>query len=179
MAGWSRAPARNRLAESRHAAACIALLLSLVSGGVAAQPALDISGYRGKVVVLDFWASWCAPCLRSIPWLNEMQARYADQGLVVVGVNVDRERADAERFLAGTPSHFAIFYDSEGRLPRQYGVEGMPSSFIFDRDGHLVAKHVGFQSARREQYEQELRELLSREWDEARAGQPAATEQAK
>jgi cytochrome c biogenesis protein CcmG/thiol:disulfide interchange protein DsbE len=116
---------------------------------------------RGHVVVVDFWASWCAPCRRSIPWLNAMQAKYADRGLVVIGVNVDKERRDAEKFLAETPASFEILFDSQGELPAKYGVSAMPSSYVFDGNGTLIAKHLGFQVSKREDYEEVLRKLVS------------------
>jgi thiol-disulfide isomerase/thioredoxin len=124
-------------------------------------PSLDLSAHKGKVVVVDFWASWCVPCRRSIPWLNAMQGKYANDGLVVIGVNVDAQRAEAERFLAETPAQFRIVYDSEGRLPKELGVVGMPSSYIFDRSGRLLTKHIGFQNGKREEYEQVLRHALN------------------
>jgi thiol-disulfide isomerase/thioredoxin len=139
------------------------VFLVVLSQAAPAQTALDLNRYRGKVVVLDFWASWCVPCRRSIPWLNAMQKKYADQGLVIVGINVDEERKDAERFLAETPSTFEIIYDAAGTLPAQYGVSAMPSSFVFDRKGQLVARHLGFQNAKREEYEATLRKLLESE----------------
>jgi thiol-disulfide isomerase/thioredoxin len=123
-------------------------------------PLLDVSQHHGKVVVVDFWASLCVPCRRSIPWLNAMQRKYADDGLVVIGVNVDRERKDADAFLAQTPAHFRIVYDAPGRLPKEYGVMAMPSSYVFGRDGRLVAKHLGFQNRKRDEYEQLLRKQL-------------------
>ena len=72
----------------------------------AAGETLDLASLRGKVVYVDFWASWCTPCRRSFPWMSDMQARYRDAGLVVVGVNVDKRRADAERFLDDVPPAF-------------------------------------------------------------------------
>jgi thiol-disulfide isomerase/thioredoxin len=125
-----------------------------------AEQALDLARYRGQVVLVDFWASWCSPCRSSIPWLNAMQAKYGSHGLVVIGVNVDKERGDAERFLADTPIHFEVVYDPAGRLPVQYDVPVMPSSFVFDRSGALVARHAGFLNARRAEYEATLRKLL-------------------
>jgi cytochrome c biogenesis protein CcmG, thiol:disulfide interchange protein DsbE len=137
--------------------------LTAAPGACPAESALlDLAPHHGKVVVVDFWASWCVPCRRSIPWLNAMREKYAKDGLEVIGVNVDADRAAAAGFLAQTPANFQIVYDSEGRLPKEYGVVGMPSSFVFDREGRLVTKHIGFQNGKRDEYEQVLRELLTR-----------------
>jgi thiol-disulfide isomerase/thioredoxin len=125
-----------------------------------AKPALDLDAYRGRVVVVDFWASWCAPCRRSIPWLNQMRAQYGDRGLVVIGVNVDKDARDAARFLREVPIDFEVVYDPEGTLAAQYALEGMPSSYVYSRDGELVARHLGFQNARRPEYEALLARLL-------------------
>jgi thiol-disulfide isomerase/thioredoxin len=125
-------------------------------------PLLNLTPHLGKVVVVDFWASWCVPCRRSIPWLNAMREKYADSGLEVIGVNVDADRAAAMSFLAETPARFQIVYDSQGQLPKEYGVVGMPTSYVFDREGRLVAKHVGFQNGRRDEYEHVLRQLLTK-----------------
>jgi thiol-disulfide isomerase/thioredoxin len=138
----------------------LAVLLLTATARAANAPVLDLKAEAGKVVVVDFWASWCVPCRRSIPWLNEMQAKYAGMGLVVIGVNVDAERPLADQFLAETPARFRILYDAEGRLPKEYGVQGMPSSFVFDRSGKLAGKHIGFQNGRREEYEQLLVKTL-------------------
>jgi peroxiredoxin len=133
---------------------------------IAAQAAsvpttLDLSQYRGKVVLMDFWASWCAPCRQSFPWLNAMQSRYADRGLVVIGVNVDSTQAEAAKFLRDVPASFHIVYDPQGSLASQYDVPGMPSSFLIGRDGTIVARHVGFRDAARAEREDELLKLLA------------------
>lgn len=135
-----------------------ALALHFASAAPASEP-LDVAAHRGKVVLVDFWASWCAPCRYSFPWLNEMQARYGDQ-LVVIGVNVDRERAAAERFLKETPANFQVIYDPTGTLAEQYGVMGMPSSYVFDPSGALVDTHIGFRKALQAEREAQLRDLL-------------------
>ena len=87
---------------------------------------------HGRVVYVDFWASWCGPCRRSFPWMNEMHAKYGPNGLTVIGVNVDKRRPDAERFLQQTPAAFTIVYDSAGKTPEAYAVKGMPSSYLID-----------------------------------------------
>jgi thiol-disulfide isomerase/thioredoxin len=137
----------------------VLLVLSLAAG-LATAGDFDLGRYRGKVVLVDFWASWCAPCRQSFPWLNSMQQRYADQGLVVIGLNVDRAREDADRFLRDVPAQFEIAYDPEGVLAKRYDLMGMPSSLLFDRSGRLVRTHVGFKLADREAREAQVRKLL-------------------
>jgi cytochrome c biogenesis protein CcmG/thiol:disulfide interchange protein DsbE len=139
------------------ALACFALTAVAADAG----DSLDLGRLRGKVVVVDFWASWCAPCRHSFPWLNDMQAKYGPRGLVVIGVNVDRERGDAERFLRDTPAGFRILYDPDGALAARYEVPGMPSSYVFAPDGALVGRHIGFRKATLAEREAELVRLLA------------------
>jgi thiol-disulfide isomerase/thioredoxin len=151
--------------------ALCAIAIAIAMAGVTSQAAqlpatpstaLDLARFHGQVVVVDFWASWCKPCRQSIPWLNELRARYGTQGLVVIGVNVDAERADAERFQRSVPIDFEVLYDPQGKLAQQFGVQGMPSSFVFDRDGKLAQTLLGFREARRDQHEAEIQNLLHR-----------------
>jgi thiol-disulfide isomerase/thioredoxin len=146
--------------RTRLSNALLCLLALGFSLAANAADTLNLDAYRGKVVLVDFWASWCAPCRQSFPWLNELQAKYADRGLVVLGVNVDRTRADAENFLRDVPARFDIVYDPEGALAARYDIPGMPSSFVFDPDGALVARHIGFRNADRAQREAEITKLL-------------------
>jgi cytochrome c biogenesis protein CcmG/thiol:disulfide interchange protein DsbE len=139
------------------ALACFALTAVAADTG----DSLDLERFRGKVVVVDFWASWCAPCRHSFAWLNDMQAKYGPRGLVVIGVNVDRERGEAERFLEGTPAAFQILYDPDGELAARYEVPGMPSSYVFAPDGKLAGRHIGFRKATQAEREAELVRLLA------------------
>lgn len=107
---------------------------------------VSLEAYRGKFVYVDFWASWCAPCKRSFPWMNDLRKRYGDKDLAIVAVNVDASRADAERFLASTPASFTVAYDPAGTTPRQYAIKGMPSSVLVDPSGQIVFRHTGFTS---------------------------------
>lgn len=149
-------------ASVHRAYACALLLLALSLHAASARTAelLDLDQHRGKVVLVDFWASWCQPCRHSFPWLNEMQAKYGDR-LVVIGVNVDSERAEANRFLAQVPANFQVIYDPAGELASKYEVMGMPSSYVFDTSGTLVEKHIGFRKALRAEREAQLRKLLT------------------
>ena len=138
------------------ALACLALT---AAAGDAGDP-LDLAQLRGKVVLVDFWASWCEPCRHSFPWLNEMQAKYADRGLVVIGVNVDRERGDADRFLRDVPAQFRVVYDPAGTLASRYDLPGMPVSYVIGPKGDVIARHIGFRTGLREQREAEVQKLL-------------------
>lgn len=124
---------------------------------------LDLSAYAGKVVYLDFWASWCAPCRRSFPWMNDMLARYGEKGFAVVSVNVDADRSLAEEFLARTPARFPVVYDPEGNIAAEWGLMGMPSSFLIGPDGTVIGRHVGFRSDSPQKYEAEIRRALGLE----------------
>lgn len=129
-------------------------------GSADASETFDLDDYAGKVVVVDFWASWCVPCRRSFPWLNSMQAKYASDGLVVIGVNLDAERAEAESFLAEYPADFRIHFDNDAVLAKAFGVEAMPSSYVIGRDGEIVAQHLGFKARMQDEYEAVLAAAL-------------------
>jgi len=109
----------------------------------AATP-LRLSAYKGQVVLLDFWASWCGPCKQSFPWMNALHAKYAAQGLRIVAVNVDPRREDGERFLAQRPAQFLVGWDPDGATPAAYEVKAMPSSVLIGADGRVLHVHAGF-----------------------------------
>ena len=134
----------------------LATTLSPTTSQAMANDDLDLGRFEGKVVVIDFWASWCVPCRRSFPWLNAMQSKYADDGLVIIGVNVDRESANADKFLEKFPAGFDIIYDSEANLAKRFGVQAMPSSFVIGRDGTIRNSHLGFKTRKQEEYEAAL-----------------------
>jgi thiol-disulfide isomerase/thioredoxin len=126
-----------------------------------AAPALDLTNSRGHVVYLDFWASWCAPCRQSFPWMQTLQSTYETQGLEIIAVNLDRDRIDAEKFLMRFHPTFDVRFDPQGELPEFYEVHGMPSSVIIDRHGVARFTHVGFRPVDGPVYEAQVRELLA------------------
>lgn len=105
---------------------------------------VDLLALKGRVVLVDFWASWCTPCRHSFPWLNDMQARYGARGLQVLAVNVDRQRADADKFLAAVPARFTVAFDAQGDTPKRFNVKAMPSSVLVGADGLVLQQHAGF-----------------------------------
>jgi cytochrome c biogenesis protein CcmG, thiol:disulfide interchange protein DsbE len=122
---------------------------------------IALADLRGRIVYVDFWASWCAPCRRSFPWMNEMQQRYAERGLTIVAVNVDRRRADADQFLQANAARFAVVFDDRGATPLAYSVRGMPSSYLVDARGTIVDVEQGFRDDRKGVVEDQIRSLLS------------------
>lgn len=124
------------------------------------QGAVSLSQYRGKVLYLDFWASWCGPCRESFPWMDRMVSRYGADGLVVVAINLDKERALADRFLAELAPRFTVAFDPKGEIAERYDVQAMPSSFLIDRDGRIRNRHRGFRLDGASLSESEIRMLL-------------------
>jgi thiol-disulfide isomerase/thioredoxin len=139
----------------------IGLLLACSFAFVPARAAgLNLSAYKGKVVYLDFWASWCTPCLRSFPWMNDLADSYKGRGLVVVAVNVDHNRNLADTFLQQHPADFHVVYDPGGSLADKFDVEAMPTSFLIGRDGKIHYVHAGFHPGHIREYLSQIRALL-------------------
>ncbi len=125
-----------------------------------AGDAVTLAQQQGKLVYLDFWASWCGPCRQSFPWMNEMLAKYRDKGLVIIGVNLDANPADADKFLAKTPAQFTVVYDNSGATPTAYGVKGMPTSFLIDQNGQILSQHAGFNASQKADLEAAIQQAL-------------------
>lgn len=136
--------------------------LAHAEGPLQGKPAPVIPGaeqYQGQPILLDFWASWCGPCQESFPWMSQMQAKYPD--LQIIAVNLDETSAAAKAFLADREVEFPIVYDPKGELAEQYRVDGMPSSYLIDRNGVVVRQHVGFFADETDDYEAHIKTLLT------------------
>jgi thiol-disulfide isomerase/thioredoxin len=159
-------PCRPSATQAMSAACRQVLLLLLACACLAgtpssASPSLDLNGLRGSVVYLDFWASWCAPCREAFPWMGLMQTNYERQGLTVIAVNLDHNRADADRFLKKFQPNFKVQFDPQGVLAKQFNVAGMPTSVLIDRHGVLRYTHIGFRALDRQVRTNEIQQLLA------------------
>ncbi len=118
---------------------------------------------KGKVVMVDFWASWCGPCKDTFPEMNELQKKYGSQGLVIIAINEDEESSDMRDFLKQNPATFTVVRDPEQKLVAEADIQTMPSSFMLDETGKVRFAHTGFHGAEtRKQYEQEIESLLKK-----------------
>jgi len=154
-------PKKNRIsAVSGTLAALLTAAIFLTPLSVTAAPPLDLSAYKGKVVYLDFWASWCQPCKASFPYMEKLKHMYGDKGFVVIAVNVDHAQPRAQAFLQAMNSDLDVVYDPKGELPAKYAVKDMPTSFLIDRTGQIRYTHNGFYPEQTPQYDAQVSELL-------------------
>ena len=124
------------------------------------QKRVKLSDYRGQVVYLDFWASWCQPCRNSFTWLNKMQSLYGKENFKVIAINLDETRAKADKFLQQVPVKFDVAYDPDGNTAESYNLRVMPSSYIIDKNGRLMHANMGFHGKDKEKLEEKIRNLL-------------------
>jgi len=145
-----------------HAATAFCLLPLVPSNSQAkAIPAIpELEPYRGNLMYLDFWASWCGPCKLSFPFMHTITAKYSAKELSVVTVNLDRSRTSAEKFLHDVNSRLPVIFDHKGRIAKQFGVADMPTSYLIDRNGEIKFTHKGFHPDRRAEYEAHVDQLL-------------------
>lgn len=119
---------------------------------------------KGKVVLVDFWASWCHPCEESFPVMDQLQGMYGEQGFVVIAVNVDEKKSDMEDFLKEHKVSFAVVRDAKQKLVEKAGISTMPGSFLIGRDGKVAFIHSGFHGQETtKQYQHEIESLTKKE----------------
>jgi len=140
----------------------IAIVLLCAATTVRAAPPPALEPIEGRVVWVDFWASWCVPCRRSFPWLNSIQRKYGPAGLQIIAVNLDKDRALADGFLAEVPAEFSLRFDPSAALAKEFGVQAMPSSYLIDASGNVLASHFGFKTAETADYERAIAAALER-----------------
>lgn len=124
---------------------------------------LNLEQYHGKVVYVDFWASWCGPCRQSFPVMNELQETYGEDNFIIIAINEDSEPAAADQFLTEYPANFTIFYDQDGELAQYFKVDAMPTSYLLDQTGTAKYRHRGFHQKDVAKIEQQIQTLLSKQ----------------
>ena len=126
----------------------------------ASGKSVSLGDFKGQVVLINFWASWCGPCREEMPLLDELSARYAPLGFTMLGVNVEEDSSAAKGFLSGTPVTFPILYDRENSVSQLYDVIAMPSTVIVDRTGQIRYIHHGYEEGNEHDYQDQIRALI-------------------
>lgn len=122
---------------------------------------VSLSSFKGKVVLVDFFASWCAPCREELPVLDKLSKTYGSKGLVVLGVNIDNDVKTAAKFLKDVPVSFTVVNDKDKKVAKAYAPPTMPSSYIIDKEGRVHHVHAGFRASDAAKLEAELKKLLN------------------
>ena len=123
---------------------------------------IQLSDFRGKIVLLDFWASWCGPCQEEFPFLVDLYADHKKDDFIVLAVNIDNEKENMLRFLRKkyATQVFPVIFDSEKTIPPLYDLQGMPTSLFIDKKGVVRYIHTGFNDSSKKQFTEELNQLL-------------------
>lgn len=121
---------------------------------------IDLAKLKGQVVMLNFWASWCGPCRTEMPLMDQIYKKYSAAGFTMLGVNVDTDSTDAQKFLSQVPVTFPIAFDRDNKVSKMYDVAAMPSTVFIDRKGNVRALHRGYKAGDEAEYLAQIRALL-------------------
>lgn len=123
-------------------------------------PNLRLQEQRGRVVLVNFWATWCGPCRVEMPHLNRLYDKYRDAGFVLLAVNIDEDPKNAANLASKLGMRFPVLLDTDKKVSRLYDLSAMPSTMLIDRDGRVRYTHRGYRDGYEQTYEQQIRELL-------------------
>jgi cytochrome c biogenesis protein CcmG/thiol:disulfide interchange protein DsbE len=131
-------------------------------GTTLAGKQIALSDFRGKVVLIDFWASWCGPCRQEMPFLIDLHRRYHKSPFSIVAINIDNKPENAQKFIdqLNRTIHFTVIKDPKQQIPPKYQIKGMPSSILIDKKGIIRFWHTGFKDSYKEDYISEIDQLL-------------------
>jgi peroxiredoxin len=119
-----------------------------------------LAEYRGDVVLVNFWASWCGPCLQEMPELEDLYQRYRDLGVTILAINVEEDDSEARRFAAERQLSFPLLADGDNTVTKLLGVDAMPTTLLIDKDGELRYRHRGYKPGYEDKYEEQIRSLM-------------------
>lgn len=139
---------------------CSGLSAVEVGDSIPSCNSLDLTEYKNKVLLIDFWATWCPPCKKSMPFLNALRNEFEDKGFEIIAINVDEDTSEAQRFLANYPVDYKVAFDSQGDCPATFDVKAMPSSYFVDRQGKIRYIHLGFRDEDESEIRARVLELL-------------------
>jgi thiol-disulfide isomerase/thioredoxin len=121
---------------------------------------INLVDYRGKLVFVDFWASWCPPCLASLPAYDQMRKELGTAEFEIIAINVDEDTKDGLEFLADQPVSYPVLADPDGQIGIPYGIRTLPRSFLLDRNGRIVATYKSFKTGDEAKLKQDITGLL-------------------
>jgi peroxiredoxin len=121
---------------------------------------VNLAQYKGQVVMINFWATWCGPCRQEMPLLESIYKKYNKMGFTMLGVNVEPDASKAEDWLKSTPVSFPILFDTKSEVSKMYAVSGMPSTVIIDRKGNVRVIHRGYKPGDENSYQDNIRKLV-------------------
>lgn len=136
------------------------IVLLIFTAPSAFSQEIQLEQYKGKVVYLDFWASWCGPCKKSFPWMNQLKKELDPNSFVIVAVNLDKEKNLADEFLKENHAEFDIVFDPQAVNAKKFKVKGMPSSYLIDQSGKVIGSHVGFREEEAPAMKQRIIKLI-------------------
>ena len=148
------------------------VILATAANATADQPAptfslpsrggatIDLTQYKGQVVMINFWASWCVPCRQEMPLLESIYKKYKPLGFTLIGVNVEPDQKEAENFLKQTPVSFPVLFDAKSKVSGLYNVQVMPTTVFIDRKGNVRLVHQSYQAGAENLYMDQIRTLI-------------------
>jgi peroxiredoxin len=122
---------------------------------------LKLSEFRGDVVLINFWASWCGPCRQEMPILNDLYLKYRDQGFTLLGINVEKNPTKAANMIRDVRVVYPVLFDNQSKVSKQYNVDDMPTTILVDRDGNMRYLHGGYKPGAEDEYVRQVRELMA------------------
>lgn len=128
--------------------------------GIDDSESLSTEKFKGKVILVDFWASWCSPCQQALPMYDKFRNEFSRDDFEILAINLDEEISDAKEFLKEHPLSYPVLYDGKSEIAKRFDLKGMPSSYVIDRKGMVRYQHVGFTAKTLDRMRQQIHHLV-------------------